>query len=154
MRLTEAHSRRKRGMATLELRNVTKSFGGVAAVDNVNIRVENNEFYCIFGPPSSGKGTVLRLLLGLASPDSGQILIDGKDVTGLPPSVRDLAMVFQNLALFPHLTARENLAFPLVTRRADPKYISSRVAQVAETLHITHLLDKAPAPLSGGERQR
>ena len=141
-------------MATLELRNVTKSFGGVAAVDNVNIRVENNEFYCIFGPPSSGKSTVLRLLLGLARPDSGQILIDGKDVTGLPPSVRDLAMVFQNLALFPHLTARENLAFPLRERNAGQALIDAQIRSVAEKLHIGPLLDKLPGQLSGGERQR
>jgi multiple sugar transport system ATP-binding protein len=141
-------------MATLELRNVTKSFGRVTAVDNVNIRVENNEFYCIFGPPSSGKSTVLRLLLGLASPDNGQILIDGKDVTGLPPSVRDLAMVFQNLALFPHLSARENLAFPLRERNASQAVIDAQIRIVADKLHIAPLLDKLPGQLSGGERQR
>jgi multiple sugar transport system ATP-binding protein len=141
-------------MSTLELRNVTKSFGDVVAVDGVDLRVEDNEFYCIFGPPSCGKTTVLRLLLGLASPDSGQILIDGKDVTRLAPGERDLAMVFQNLALFPHLTARENLAFPLREKNASQEAIDATIQSVADKLHIAPLLEKLPAKLSGGERQR
>jgi len=124
------------------------------AVNDVSLVIEDNELFCLFGPPACGKSTILRLFLGLEAPDAGKILIGGRDVTELPPADRDLAMVFQNLALFPHMSARENLAFPLVARRADAKYITIRVAQVAETLHITHLLDKAPAHLSGGERQR
>ncbi|MGO4833567.1 ATP-binding cassette domain-containing protein, partial [Rhizobiaceae sp. 2RAB30] len=95
-------------MSTLELVNVTKTYGKTVAVDAVDLRIENNEFFCIFGPPSSGKSTILRLLLGLAQPDAGRVLIGGKDVTDVAPAQRDLAMVFQNLALFPHLTAREN----------------------------------------------
>ena len=87
---------------------------------------------------------MLRLLLGFASPDSGQILIDGKDVTGTSPGARDLAMVFQNLALFPHLTARENLAFPLRERGADPSLIDAQVQRVAKKLHIGALLEKLP----------
>ncbi|OKO72794.1 ABC transporter ATP-binding protein [Bradyrhizobium sp. AS23.2] len=141
-------------MSTLELRNVTKSFGDVVAVDNVDLRVEDNEFYCIFGPPSCGKSTILRLLLGLASPESGQILIDGKNVTYLAPGERDLAMVFQNLALFPHLTARENLAFPLRERNVSQETIDATIQSVSEKLRITPLLEKLPAKLSGGERQR
>jgi multiple sugar transport system ATP-binding protein len=141
-------------LAKLELISVSKRFGRFTAIDDVSLIIEDNELFCLFGPPGCGKSTILRLLLGLEAPDVGKIHIGGRDVTGLPPADRNLAMVFQNLALFPHMTARENLAFPLMTRRADPKYISSRVAQVAETLHITHLLDKAPAHLSGGERQR
>jgi multiple sugar transport system ATP-binding protein len=141
-------------MSTLELRNVSKFYGDVAAVENVDIRVENNEFYCIFGPPSSGKSTILRLLLGLARPDSGRVLIDGKDMTTVPPGERNLAVVFQNLALFPHLTARENLAFPLRERKAPPSEIDSQIRVVAERLHITPLLEKLPGQLSGGERQR
>ena len=141
-------------LAKLELISVSKRFGRVTAIDDVSLVVEDNELFCLFGPPGCGKSTILRLLLGLEAPDAGEIRIGGRDVTELPPADRDLAMVFQNLALFPHMNTRENLAFPLVARGADPKHITVKVAQVAETLHITHLLDKAPAQLSGGERQR
>jgi multiple sugar transport system ATP-binding protein len=141
-------------LAKLELISVSKRFGRVTAIDDVSLVVEDNELFCLFGPPGCGKSTILRLLLGLEAPDAGEIYIGGRDVTELPPADRDLAMVFQNLALFPHMSTRENLAFPLVARGADPKSISAKVAQVAETLHITHLLDKFPAHLSGGERQR
>jgi multiple sugar transport system ATP-binding protein len=141
-------------VTTLELRNVTKAYGDILAVDGVDIRVEDNEFYCIFGPPSSGKSTILRLFLGLANPDSGQVLIDGRDATGVAPGERDLAIVFQNLALFPHLTAGENLAFPLSERNVNPRVIEAEVRTVAERLHIAPLLNKLPAQLSGGERQR
>jgi multiple sugar transport system ATP-binding protein len=141
-------------LAKLELLSVSKRFGRFTAVNDVSLVIEDNELFCLFGPPGCGKSTILRLFLGLDAPDAGKILVGGRDVTELPPADRDLAMVFQNLALFPHMSARENLAFPLVARRADPKYTSARVAQVAETLHITHLLDKSPAHLSGGERQR
>ena len=105
-------------MSTLELAGVSKAYGSTIAVDGIDLRIENNEFFCIFGPPSSGKSTILRLLLGLAQPDSGRVLIGGKDVTDTPPASRDLAMVFQNLALFPHLTARQNMEFPLRERHA------------------------------------
>lgn len=141
-------------MSTLELVNVTKTYGKTVAVDAVDLRIENNEFFCIFGPPSSGKSTILRLLLGLAQPDTGQVLIGGKDVTDVAPAQRDLAMVFQNLALFPHLTARENMAFPLRERRESQSTIDTQVRDVSEKLRITPLLDKLPAQLSGGERQR
>lgn len=141
-------------MAKLELISVSKRFGRVAAIDDVSLVVEDNELFCLFGPPGCGKSTILRLLLGLEAPDTGEIRIGGRDVTELPPADRDLAMVFQNLALFPHMSAGENLAFPLVARRMGPRQISAKVTQVAETLHISHLLDKFPAYLSGGERQR
>jgi multiple sugar transport system ATP-binding protein len=141
-------------MSTLELVNVSKAFGSTIAVDGMDLRIENNEFFCIFGPPSSGKSTILRLLLGLAHPDSGQVLIGGKDVTNAPPASRDLAMVFQNLALFPHLTARENMAFPLRERRETQAVIDAQIKNVAAKLHITPLLEKLPGQLSGGERQR
>jgi multiple sugar transport system ATP-binding protein len=141
-------------LAKLELVSVSKRFGRITAVDDVSLVVEDNELFCLFGPPGCGKSTILRLLVGLEAPDAGEIHIGGRDVTELPPANRDLAMVFQNLALFPHMSTRENLAFPLVARGVDPKHITVKVAQVAETLHITHLLDKFPAYLSGGERQR
>ncbi len=141
-------------MARLEFIGVSKSYGKTIAVRDVNLSVEDNEFFCIFGPPSCGKTTLLRLLLGLVEPDEGEIRIDGRPVTGLGPKERNLAMVFQNLALFPHMTAAQNLAFPLVERKIDRAEVARRVAAVAETLHITKLLNKVPAHLSGGERQR
>ena len=141
-------------MARLELRNASKSYGRIVAVRDIDLVVEDNEFFCIFGPPSSGKTTILRLFLGLVAPDSGEISIGGVPVGAQGPKERNLAMVFQNLALFPHMTAGQNLAFPLVERKLDKAAIMARVAEVAETLHITPLLDKLPAHLSGGERQR
>ena len=108
----------------------------------------------MLGPPSCGKTTILRLLLGLVAPDSGEVRIGGESVTDQPPKDRNLAMVFQNLALFPHMTTRQNLAFPLSERKLEKSAIEALVHEVAETLHITPLLNKLPAHLSGGERQR
>ena len=141
-------------MAQLELRNTSKSYGKTVAVKDIDLVVEDNEFFCIFGPPSSGKTTILRLLLGLVAPDEGEIIIGDAPVVDQGPKERNLAMVFQNLALFPHMTAGQNLAFPLVERKLEKAAIKARVVEVAETLHITPLLDKMPAHLSGGERQR
>ena len=141
-------------MAKLDFVDVTKMYGDIVAVKDINLTIPDNEFFCIFGPPSCGKTTMLRLLLGLVHPDDGQVLIGDEDVTQVSPQERDLAMVFQNLALFPHMTAGENLAFPLVERKTDKAEIHKRVEAVAETLHITPLLKKLPAHLSGGERQR
>ena len=141
-------------MARLELRNTSKHYGKTVAVKDIDLVVEDNEFFCIFGPPSSGKTTILRLLLGLVAPDEGEITIGGVAVSDQGPKERNLAMVFQNLALFPHMTAGQNLAFPLMERKLEKAAVMERVAEVAETLHITPLLDKLPAHLSGGERQR
>lgn len=141
-------------MASIAFRNVTKRFGNAVAVDNVSFEVGDNEFFCLFGPPLSGKSTMLKLILGLEKPDSGEILIGGRPVTALSPAERNVAMVFQNLALFPHMTAVQNVRFPLVERKVAEDKIRARVASVSEKLHIGHLLHKLPAHLSGGERQR
>jgi multiple sugar transport system ATP-binding protein len=141
-------------MARLELIGISKRYGSVVAVEDASFVVNDNELFCLFGPPGCGKSVLLRLMLGLESPDAGRILINGRDVTHLPPAERDLAMVFQNLALFPHMSARANIAFPLVERKVDRAAIEMRVKAVSRTLHIEHLLDKIPAHLSGGERQR
>ena len=139
-------------MASIEFRNVSKSFGATPALVDASFRVEDNEFFCLFGPPSSGKTTILRLILGLETPDAGEILIDGRPARGV--AERNVAMVFQNLALFPHMTAEGNIRFPLVERRQPEAQIAARVAEVAQKLHIGHILHKPPAQLSGGERQR
>ena len=141
-------------MASIEFRSVTKRFGDTLAVDDMSFRIENGEFFCFFGPPLAGKSTILRMILGLERPDSGEILFDGRPVTEVGPAARNVAMVFQNLALFPHLSAEGNIRFPLRERKIDATSIARRVAEVAEKLHIGHILHKLPAHLSGGERQR
>lgn len=141
-------------MAEIAFRNVTKRYGKTVAVADASFTVEDNEFFCFFGPPLSGKSTILRLILGLERPDEGEILIAGKVVNGVSPAARNVAMVFQNLALFPHMTARENVCFPLVERRVPEADIARRLAEVSEKLHIGHILHKPPSQLSGGERQR
>ncbi|MGN6582433.1 MAG: ABC transporter ATP-binding protein, partial [Rhizobiaceae bacterium] len=141
-------------MADIVFRNVTKRYGNIVAVENASFSVEDNEFFCFFGPPLSGKSTILRLILGLETPDSGEILIGGHPVNALSPAERNVAMVFQNLALFPHMSARDNVRFPLVERKVPAAEIEKRVAEVSAKLHIGHILHKPPAQLSGGERQR
>jgi multiple sugar transport system ATP-binding protein len=141
-------------MAEIVFHNVTKRYGNIVALDDASFIVKDNEFFCFFGPPLSGKSTILRLILGLEIPDAGEILIGGKPVKGISPADRDVAMVFQNLALFPHMTARDNVRFPLVERGVPEAQIQERLADVSEKLHIAHVLHKPPAQLSGGERQR
>jgi multiple sugar transport system ATP-binding protein len=141
-------------MARIELDQVTKRFGDIVAVKDVTVTIEDNEFFCFFGPPSSGKTTMLRLLLGLETPDEGEIRINGRPVNRMTPAERNLAVVFQNLALFPHMTAGENIAFPLVERGMATSEIKRRVDEAAAKLSIAHILHKRPGFLSGGERQR
>ena len=141
-------------MAEIIFRNVTKRYGKTTALDDVSFTVRENDFFCLFGPPLSGKTTILRILLGLEKPDVGDVLIDGKSVAGLGPGERNIAMVFQNLALFPHMSARDNVIFPLVERKAKAEVIETRLKEVSQKLHIGHLLHKLPGQLSGGERQR
>jgi len=141
-------------MAEIKLENVSKRYGNVAALDDANLTIEDGSFTSVFGPPSSGKSVLLRVLLGLEPVDEGRILIDGKDVTNASPNERNLSMVFQNLALFPQLSAQENLVFPLRRRAAREEEINVRLDQVSSVLSIAHILHKKPASLSGGERQR
>lgn len=141
-------------MASIEFRSVSKRFGQTLAVDDVSFHIADGEFFCFFGPPLAGKSTILRMILGLETPDSGEILFDGRPVNEVGPAARNVAMVFQNLALFPHLTAAGNIRFPLVERKVAPEEVARRVSEVAEKLHIGHILHKLPAHLSGGERQR
>lgn len=141
-------------MAEIKLENVSKRYGDVAALDSVNLTIEDGSFTSVFGPPSSGKSVLLRVLLGLEPVDEGRITIDGKDITGASSNERNLSMVFQNLALFPQLSAQENIVFPLRRRAAREEDINTRLDQVSSVLSIAHILHKKPAALSGGERQR
>lgn len=141
-------------MSTITLENVTKRYGDFTALDGVSLEIATASFTSVFGPPGSGKSVLLRVLLGLEPVDEGRILIDGKDLTTAAPKERNLGMVFQNLALFPHLTAQENIAFPLQRRGVARSEIDSRIDAISGVLSIGHILHKKPAALSGGERQR
>jgi len=142
-------------MAGVRLARVAKRFAaGAAAVDGVSLDVPDGEFTVLVGPSGCGKTTLLRMIAGLESPTDGRIFIGGRDVTELPPRDRDIAMVFQNYALYPHLSVRENISFGLRMRRVDPQEITRRVVQVSESLEIGTLHDRRPAQLSGGQRQR
>ena len=116
-------------MALLEIRNVTRRFGTYTAVDNVSISVEAGEFFTLLGPSGCGKTTLLRMIAGFDLPDSGQILLDGKDMVGTPPEKRPVHTVFQTYALFPHMTVADNIAFPLKMAGKTPQEIKTRVAE-------------------------
>jgi len=142
-------------MATIRLQDVSKVYpNGHTAVRQLTLDVENGELLVLVGPSGCGKSTVLRLIAGLETPSSGSILIGGRDVTREPPQRRDVAMVFQSYALYPHKTVRENLAFALRVQRVDPVDIDARVKKTAAALGIDTLLDRKPGQLSGGQRQR
>ncbi|HVR29778.1 MAG TPA: ABC transporter ATP-binding protein [Thermoanaerobaculia bacterium] len=142
-------------MASIALEDVSKVFaGGHAAVRDVTLEIADGELLVLVGPSGSGKSTLLRLVAGLETPTHGRILIGGRDVTAVSPQQRDLAMVFQSYALYPHKTVRENLAFGLRARGVSRPEIDTRVRRVAQTLQIEGLLDRRPAQLSGGQRQR
>ncbi len=143
-------------MAEIELRHVTKRFGTQVALSDLSMTVPDGAFVVLLGPTGAGKTTLLRLVSGLEQPDAGEILIGGQSATGLTPAERNLAMVFQQYSLYPHLTVRENLAFPLKSPllRAPQAEIARKVAEVAAVLQITHKLDNKSTALSGGEMQR
>jgi multiple sugar transport system ATP-binding protein len=142
-------------MAAIELAHVTKVFGErVVAVDDVSLTVEDGEFMVLVGPSGCGKSTLLRMIAGLEESTGGQVAIGGRDVTDLAPRHRDVAMVFQSYALYPHMTVRQNLGYGLKVRRTPKAEISRRVEHVAGLLGLDDLLDRRPAQLSGGQRQR
>ena len=141
-------------MARVSLKNVTKTFGKTAAVKELNLDIQDQEFLVLLGPSGCGKTTALRCIAGLESPDSGEVYIGDKKVNELPPKDRDIAMVFQSYALYPHMTVFNNLAFPLQIRKMPKKDVTARVQKAAELLRIGHLLDRKPRQLSGGEAQR
>jgi multiple sugar transport system ATP-binding protein len=142
-------------MADLRLNNVTKVFDKkVCACRDVTFDVHDREFAVLLGPSGCGKTTILRLIAGLEDPDAGEIFIGNELINQVSPSKRDIAMVFQNYALYPHMTAADNMAFGLRMRKMPGSEIKDRVKAAAETLEITGLLDRKPRQLSGGERQR
>ena len=142
-------------MAEVEFRDVTRRYaGGVVALDRLNLTVADGEFLILVGPSGCGKSTALRLLAGLDKPSSGELRIGGQVVNGLAPGDRDIAMVFQNYALYPHMSVYRNLAYGLRQRRTPRAEVDRRVREAAELLEIDQLLDRKPGQLSGGQRQR
>ena len=142
-------------MAEVLLEKVTKRFpGGVYGCKDITLTVRDGEFFVLLGPSGSGKTTLLRIIAGLEKPTEGRVYIDGVDVTDLPPRKRDVAMVFQTWALYPHMTVFDNIAFPLKIRGLDRGEIEKKVKEVAELLGISELLSRYPRQLSGGQQQR
>ncbi|MFN7597716.1 MAG: ABC transporter ATP-binding protein, partial [Cereibacter sp.] len=141
-------------MGRITLRNVSKRFGEVAVIPPINLEIGDGEFVVFVGPSGCGKSTLLRLIAGLEDVSGGVIEIDGVNATGLPPARRGLAMVFQSYALYPHMSVRRNIAFPLKMAGMDPAEIARKVEAAAAVLNLTGYLDRRPGQLSGGQRQR
>ena len=142
-------------MANVRLERLTKVFpGGVRAIDELDLAIEEGEFFALLGPSGCGKTTLLRTIAGLEAPTAGRILIGGRDVTVLPPGRRKLAMVFQDYALYPHMTVVDNIAYPLKIKRVRSEERRGRAAGVAASLQLEQLLSRRPAQLSGGQQQR
>lgn len=141
-------------MDGLVLRGIRKSFGAVTAVESLDMTVKEGSFTVLLGPSGCGKTTLLRMIAGLETPSGGEIYYAGRRIDPLPPGERNMAMVFQTPALYPHLNARENIGFPLLLRKRPRRERDIQVESVAAILEISHLLDRKPAQLSGGERQR
>ena len=139
---------------SIQFKNVTKTFGDTLVVDDFSLQIENGEFVVLLGPSGCGKTTTLRMLAGLESATSGDIYVDDERINDVQTQHRDLAMVFQSYALYPHMTIAENIAYPLRVRKLDKQERTKRVMSVARMLEIESLLDRKPRQLSGGERQR
>ena len=143
-------------MSVVEIQNISKRFGDVLAVNNVSLEIDTGEFLVILGPSGCGKTTLMRVIAGLEQPNTGEILIANERVNGLPPRLRNIAMVFQSYALYPHMTVANNIAFPLKARfkNLTRNQRDERVGKAAGMVDIGHLLHRRPRQLSGGERQR
>ena len=141
-------------MAEIVIDSVRKAFGATVALESVNLRVADGEFLALLGPSGCGKTTLLRIIAGLEVQTAGRVLIGGHDVSDLPPRKRGLAMVFQNYAVFPHMTVADNVGFGLRMSGADKVRIARQVEKAAALLHIEPYLQRYPGQLSGGQRQR
>jgi len=141
-------------MASVSFRNIEKSFGKIKIIHGISFDISDGEFVVLVGPSGCGKSTLLRMLAGLEEISGGEISIDDKIINDLDSKDRDIAMVFQSYALYPHMTVRENMAFSLKLRKADPELTSKRVGNAARILNLDPLLDRYPRELSGGQRQR
>jgi len=139
---------------TLRFENVTKRFGSFTAVDGVTLEIEHGKVFSLLGPSGCGKTTLLRMAAGFEKPDEGRVLLDGRDITDLPPEQRPVNTVFQNYALFPHLTIRENIAFGLKIAKLPKDRIRQEVERMLDLVDLTEQADKMPAKLSGGQKQR
>jgi len=138
----------------LELRNVVKRFGATTVVEQLNLHVAEGEFIVLLGESGCGKSTTLRMIAGLEEVSAGNVFLNGRDITWATPRQRDIAMVFQSYALYPHMSVAQNMSFALQLLKRPRHEIDARVAKAAQTLHIEHLLDRKPRDLSGGQRQR
>src|SRR5690606_25409301 len=141
-------------MSGLALEGITKRFGAFTAVDRVSLAVPHGTFVCLLGPSGCGKTTLLRMIAGLEDPTEGAILLDGKDMTPVPTHKRDFGMVFQSLALFPHLNVGDNIAYPLRIRGVGKAEQGKRVNELLELVRLPGLAERAVSKLSGGQRQR
>jgi multiple sugar transport system ATP-binding protein len=141
-------------MGSIQLQHVKKHFGDTEVIPNIDLQIEEGEFVVFVGPSGSGKSTLLRLIAGLEDLTAGSITIDGQEVSAAPPAQRGLAMVFQSYALYPHMTVRKNIGFPLKMAGCSQAEIDQKVSEAAQTLNLTEYLDRKPRQLSGGQRQR
>jgi spermidine/putrescine ABC transporter ATP-binding subunit len=138
----------------LSIDRVTKNFGRVAAVDDVSLAIRENEFFALLGPSGCGKTTLLRMLAGFETPSAGKILLDGKDISAVPPNRRPVNLMFQSYALFPHMTVRANISYGLEMERLPAADIRTRVDEIMATTQLSQLADRKPEQLSGGQKQR
>ncbi|MEJ2321510.1 MAG: sn-glycerol-3-phosphate ABC transporter ATP-binding protein UgpC [Gammaproteobacteria bacterium] len=141
-------------MTEIELDKVSKVFSGTRAVQEASFTIPDGEFFILVGPSGCGKSTLLNMIVGLESPSSGEIRVDGKRVNELDPKDRNMAMVFQSYAIYPHMSVRDNMAFPLKLAKLPPREVERRIARAAEILELGDLLERKPRALSGGQRQR
>ncbi len=141
-------------MSAISINNVSKGWNNVFAIKNLSLEIHDREFLVLLGPSGCGKTTTMRMIAGLEEPTSGQISFDGEDVTDLAPRERDISMVFQNYGLYPHMTVRENIAYPLRIRKVPRDRHAAMIAQAASKVELDDLLDRRPKALSGGQRQR
>jgi multiple sugar transport system ATP-binding protein len=152
--LPDGTGKAAQAMASVEIRDVRKAFGAHEVIHGIDIDIADEEFAVLVGPSGCGKSTLLRMVAGLEAISGGEIAIGGTVVNRVPPKERDIAMVFQNYALYPHMTVYDNMAFSLMLRRSEPALVEQRVRQAADILGLVPYLDRYPRQLSGGQRQR